>query len=46
MEPENTWLERLEKLLEGCPLACPETMGFPDDWKEKLLTLRESATGS
>lgn len=46
VEPENTWLERLEKLLGSCPLARPEAMGFPEGWKEKLLTLRGSATGS
>jgi len=45
VEPENSWLERLNVLLESCPLACLKTMGFPRDWKEKLLFLRESATG-
>lgn len=44
VEPENGWLDRLEKLIGQYPVVKIDLMGFPVDWKDKLLSLRESAT--
>ena len=45
VESENNWLFRLEKLVGGCPLAALGHMGFPEDWKPKLLSLHAIVTG-
>jgi abortive infection bacteriophage resistance protein len=46
VEPENGWLDRLENLIAQYPVVKIALMGFPPDWKEKLLSLRDVATGS
>lgn len=46
VEPETRWLERFEELVGSCELADHSLMGFPADWKEKLLSMRERATGT
>lgn len=43
IEPETKWLDRLEELIGSCPLARLALMGFPSDWKDKLLSLWEPA---
>jgi abortive infection bacteriophage resistance protein len=45
MEPETKWLDRLETLIGTCSLADLSLMGFPADWKTKLLSMWERATG-
>lgn len=44
IEPETQWLDRLEKLIDTCPLAELSLMGFPADWKDQLFSLRKWAT--
>ena len=45
VEPETHWLDRLESLIASCPVADPGLMGLSAGWKEKLLSLRATATG-
>jgi len=33
--PDNEWKVRLLELLDGCPLASPESMGFAEDWRDR-----------
>ena len=35
MGPGSEWRERLVALIDGCPLADPASMGFPEDWRER-----------
>jgi abortive infection bacteriophage resistance protein len=45
IDPRTKWLDFLEKLINECPLARQDLMGFPPDWKTKLLNLYTTATG-
>lgn len=45
VEAETRWLDRLEELIGSYPIVDSGLMGFPANWKEKLLSLREEATG-
>ena len=45
VEPETKWLDRLDELVIAYPIVRLDLMGFPGDWKDKLLSLRDSATG-
>ncbi|MCL3881904.1 Abi family protein [Marivita sp. GX14005] len=33
--PENEWRSRVVALIDGCPLADPASMGFPDEWRTR-----------
>jgi len=33
--PGSEWRERLVALIDGCPLADPASMGFPEGWRER-----------
>ena len=33
--PGSEWRERLVALIDGCPLANPASMGFPEGWRER-----------
>ena len=33
--PQSAWRKRLVALVDGCPLADPEAMGFPGDWRAR-----------
>lgn len=35
--PGSEWRERLVALIGTCPLANPESMGFPEDWKSRAI---------
>lgn len=39
IEPQTRWLERLDELMAGCPSGKLHVMGFPPDWKAKLIAL-------
>lgn len=43
VEAETRWLDHLEKLMGSYPAVDSGLMGFPGDWKEKLLLLRGKA---
>ena len=45
VEPETHWLNRLGDLAAKHPIAKLHLMGFPEEWINKLLSLRNSATG-
>ena len=44
-EPDNRWLDRLGELIDSYPGTSLGLMGFPSDWEERLLSLRDNATG-
>ncbi len=46
IDAQTRWLDRLESLLEAHPAVPLSSMGFSPDWKDKLLTLKPSATGA
>lgn len=33
--PDNEWRKRVVELIDGCPLADPASMGFPEDWRTR-----------
>ncbi len=37
VSPGNDWRERLESLVEDNPLADPESMGFPRNWRQRPI---------
>lgn len=39
IDPETRWLERLDKLILDTPAVRLDIMGFPSDWKKKLIEL-------
>jgi abortive infection bacteriophage resistance protein len=45
IDPMTQWLDRLEMLINECPSDFQKLMGFPSDWKTKLLGLYKPVTG-
>lgn len=40
INPNSSWVERLDKLIEECQIKISH-MGFPEDWKERLNNIKK-----